>query len=432
MRPIFREEEGLWDHLMATHHYLGFRQLVGESLKYVAIMDGRWVALLGWGAAALACGPRDEWIGWSPELRWRRLRFLTNNQRFLILPGVRVKNLASRALALNLRRLSRDWQAVFDHPILLAETFVDHTRFAGTSYRAAGWLELGETRGYGRSSAQHYFFHGQPKTVWVRPLHPAARRILSVAFDAPILGGREAIVDLNAVVIEGQGGLLDRLAALPDPRKRRGIRHSQISILAVAVCACLAGARSFLAIGDWAAHLPQDILRRLGCRYHPLKRRYIPPSEPTIRRTLQAIDADALDRVAGEWVAAQGSGEALAFDGKTLRGAKGADGKRVHLMAALIHKEGLVVAQRAVDSKTNEITEAKPLLDPLDLREKVVTADAMHAQVELARYLVEEKGADYVFTVKGNQANLLGDIKALEEADFSPSIPSPGQGSRAN
>jgi len=431
VRPILPREERAWDELMAAHHYLGFRQLVGESLKYVAVLADKWVAWLGWGAAALACGPRDQWIGWVPERRWQRLRLVANNQRFLVLPGVRVRNLASRVLALNLRRLSSDWQAVFGHPILLAETFVDQRRFAGTCYLAAGWSRLGESRGYGRSG-RRYYFHGQPKTVWVRPLQRRAREVLAAPFDSPVLERRECMVDLNQVTIEGREGLLVRFSQLPDPRQRRWVRHTQTSILAVATCAGLAGARSFLAIGEWAASLPQEVLRRLGCRWHQGHRRFLPPSEPTIRRTLQAIDPDWLDRVVGDWLAGQCPQEAVAIDGKTLRGARRRDGGRVHLLAALVHQEGVVLAQQEVKAGSNELTATQPLLAPLDLRGKVVTADAMHAQVNLARHLVEEKGADYVFTVKGNQATLLEDIKALEEDDFSPSLPAVGPRTRSD
>lgn len=421
VRPIRTGEEREWDRLMAAHHYLGFQQLVGESLKYVAELEGRWVALLGWGTAAFKCGPRDKWIGWAPEQQWQRLKFVANNQRFLILPGVRVKNLASKVLAENTKRLSQDWERIYGHPVVLAETFVDQARFSGTCYLAAGWRALGRTRGYGRNGGR-YFHHGNPKTVLVKPLRPDARELLTAAFPPPELMAKEAAVDLNRVAIGGKGGLLEALAELKDPRKRRGIRHSQVSILAVAVCACLSGARSYAAIGEWAAELPQDLLRRLGCRWHEEKRRYIPPSEPTIRRTLQSVDADELDRILGEWLSAQCEGDALAVDGKTLRGSGGGDGKPVHLMAALVHKEGVVVAQRAVDEKSNEITALRPMLEPLDLRGKVVTADAMHAQVEHARFLVEEKGADYIFTVKGNQGNLLREIQELNPEDFSPLV----------
>ena len=403
---------------MATHHYLGFRRLVGESLRYVAEEAGQWLALLGWGSAAFKCGPRDRWIGWTPAQQWRRLRYVANNLRFLVLPDARRPNLASQVLGANLRRLARDWQAVFGHPVLLAETFVD-PRFAGSSYRAAGWQEVGRTRGYRRNGGR-YYFHGQPKRVWVRWLHRRGQAWLTAAFDAPSLHpGGPAMVDLNRLVAP-TGGLVALLEGLPDPRQRRGIRHRQAVVLAVAIAACLAGTRSFVAIGAWAAALPQEALQRLGCRWHPTRRCYLPPSEPTLRRTLQAADVDRVDEELGAWLQRQAPGTAVAVDGKTLRGAVDSAGRQMHLLSALVHKEGVVIAQRAVPAAHNEITEFQPLLAPLDLSGKVVTADALHTQREHARFLVEEKQADYVFTVKGNQPTLLADLQALAGDAFSP------------
>ncbi|MBS4007852.1 MAG: ISAs1 family transposase [Clostridium sp.] len=420
VRPIKPEEEPQWNRLMDEHHYLGFRQLVGESMKYVAELNGQWVALLGWGTAAFKCGSRDEWIGWSREQQWRRLLFLANNARFLILPQVRMPNLASKILSLNLRRLSADWMAVFGHKVVLAETFVEHSRFAGTCYQAAGWIQLGQTRGFGRNGGK-YYHHGLSKTIYVYPLHRSARQLLSAPFLAPELtGGQKPMVDLNKVNLGRNEGLLGQLQQLKDPRKRRGIRHSATSTLMVAVCAVLSGARNFLAIGEWAADLPQDLLRRLGCRFHPEKRTYIPPSEPTIRRHLQSVDADEFDRLINEWLAQQADPDAVAVDGKTLRGARDKDGKKLHLMSALLHKEGVVIAQKQVDRKTNEIPLFQPLLEPVDLKGKVVTADALHTQVEHATYLKEQKEADYFFTVKRNQGTLLKAIEDLEKEDFSP------------
>jgi len=350
---------------------------------------------------------------------------VVNNQRFLLL--ARIKNLASKTLALNLQRLSADWQAVFGHPVVLAETFVDPQRFAGTSYRAAGWLALGETRGFGRHGGR-YYHHGRPKEIWVRPLHPDARRLLSTPFFPPELHGREPmLVDLEQANLNGEGGLLARLRKLPDPRKRRGIRHEQAYILAVCACAVLSGALSFTAIAEWARLLPSQILKRLGARYNYRLARYVPPSEPTIRRTLQSVDAHQFDRIVGEWLADEADSDAVAVDGKTLCGARGPDGRQVHLLAALLHKEGAVIGQQQVDGKSNEITAFRPLLEPLDLEGKVVTADAMHAQREHARFLVEEKGADYFFILKGNQPDTLQALQDLEDEDFSPSPERTGQ-----
>ncbi len=139
VRLILPSEWSRWETLMRRHHYLGFSGMVGESLRYVAEWKDQWLALLGWQAAALKCRPRDHWIGWPPVLQYQRLHLIANNGRFLILPEVTLKNLASRILSLNLKRLSSDWQTVHGHPILLAETFVDPSRFTGACYRAAHW-----------------------------------------------------------------------------------------------------------------------------------------------------------------------------------------------------------------------------------------------------------------------------------------------------
>lgn len=420
VRPIIPGEEKTWNNLMATHHYLGFHSLTGKTLKYVALLDGQWVALIGWGSAVLKCAHREKWVGWSPEQKKQRLRYMANNQRFLILPGISIKNLASRILALNTKRLPADWEAAYGYPLLAVETFVDHNRFAGTCYRAAGWIPLGSTSGYGRKAGV-YFYHGQTKTVFVKPLFKNSRRILSAPFLPPELTGRgRAMVDLNNVSIHDKGGLLDYLARLKDTRKRRGIRHSQISILAVAICALLSGAKSFIAIGEWAAGLTQDMLKRLGCRYNERLRAYIPPSEPTLRRTLQSVDAEEADRLIGQWLESQAQGNAVAVDGKVLRGSKGPDGKRVHLVSAFLHREKMVIAQQQVDKKSNEIRAFKPLLKPLDLQGKVITADAMQTQVENARFIVDDKKADYIFPIKQNQGNLFETVRKIKDEDFSP------------
>ena len=132
VRPIEAAERERWDELIRAHHYLGLKALVGRSLRYVAHCEGQWLALLGWASAAKKCAARDAWIGWSAPLQWQRIGLLANNARFVLLPGPRVPNLASKILAANLARLSADWLSVHGQPLLLAETFVDPTRFAGT------------------------------------------------------------------------------------------------------------------------------------------------------------------------------------------------------------------------------------------------------------------------------------------------------------
>jgi len=159
----------------------------------------------------------------------------------------------------------------------------------------------------------------------------------------------------------------------------------------------------------------------LWSRYDDKQRCYIPPSEPTIRRVLQSINAEAVDQAIYGWLNSLFSGSAVAFDGKVLKGARDHNGKQVHLLSAIIHQEGITIAQRQVESKTNEIPTARPLLETLDLKDKVVTADALHTQKDLARFLVKDKKADYLFTVKDNQQTLKDDIKALAlNEGFSP------------
>jgi hypothetical protein len=410
-----------WDRLMREHHYLGFRGFVGESLRYVAVWQGRWVALLGWCAAALKCQARDRWIGWPEVVQWRRLSLVVNNARFLILPGERVVNLASRVLALNLKRLSRDWELAHGHPVFLAETFVDPRRFAGTCYRAAGWLEVGTTRGYGRRAGR-YEAHGEPKSVWVRPLVRQAAERLCTPVGGPMLKAPARPMKLSR---SKANELLKILMSLPDSRHLRGRRHDQTSILAISICAVLCGMCSYVAIAEWAARCSQNLLERLGCRRDPLTRLRTPPSEPTIRRVLQSIDAEQVDRALGGWIARLGGGEgtAVAIDGKTLRGAQRASGGQVHLLSALLHGSAVTLGQCEVDAKSNEIPAAPILLSPIELRGMTVTADALHTQRELARFLVEEKEAEYCFTVKDNQPTLKQDIAALfESVAFPPCL----------
>jgi hypothetical protein len=180
-------------------------------------------------------------------------------------------------------------------------------------------------------------------------------------------------------------------------------------------------------LGEFAAALTQAQLKRLGARFNRKTQRHEAPTESTLRRVLQGSDAAALDQALGQWFFQHSApDEAIAVDGKTLRGARRQDGSKVHLLSAFLHQQGITVAQREVDQKTNEIPELPRLLQPLDLAGRVVTADALHTQKETARYIVEEKKADYLFTVKDNQKTLRDDIAALDESDFSPGAPDGG------
>ena len=169
--------ESLYNSLVHQYHYLGYRQIVGSHLKYLAFMDQRPVACLGWGSAAWSVKSRDAFIGWDKPTKEKNLHFVVNNTRFLILPWVKVKCLASKILALNAHRISSDWLAVYHYPVILLETFVEKERFLGTCYRAANWLRLGQTKGTAKRGHDH-LFHGTIKDVYVYPLRKNFRKEL--------------------------------------------------------------------------------------------------------------------------------------------------------------------------------------------------------------------------------------------------------------
>ena len=254
--------------------------------------------------------------------------------------------------------------------------------------------------------------------MFVRPLHKRALHWLTDPLPNPTLIREVSPMRFTKNQIDD---LLDGLRALPDPRHKQGLRHRKISILAIAICAVLCGARSYAAIAEWAKRCSQKMLKRLWCRFDEKTQRYVSPSEPTIRRLLQSIDAEAVDQSLGGWLRGLFTGDAIGFDGKVLKGARREDGSQVHPLSAFVHQEGITVAQRQIAAKSNEIPAARPLLEPLDLKGKVITADAMHTQRQLAQFLVEEKDAHYCFTVKDNQQTLKEDIAALSlNENFPP------------
>jgi predicted transposase YbfD/YdcC len=215
--------------------------------------------------------------------------------------------------------------------------------------------------------------------------------------------------------------LLAALAAVDDPRARRGVRHDLVAVLAIGVCAVLAGARTFTAIAEWAHDLPAGVRVGLGLRRKA-------PSESTIRRTLQTVDAEVLDRSISAWLMIRSTPptarpaltpavRVIAIDGKSARGARGPDGRAVHLLAALDHDSGVVLGQTVVDGKTNEINAFAPLLDRIDITGAIITADALHTQHRHADYL-QSRGAHYVLTVKRNQPSLHCQLRALPWAQI--------------
>ena len=168
----------LWNEYIDRYHYLGYQPLPGAQMRYVARNgDGQLLALLGFGAAAWKAAPRDDFIGWTPPQRKQRLHLVVNNARFLILPWVTSRNLASTLLAKVARQLPADWDRHYGHRPVILETFVEIPRFRGTCYKAANWIHVGDTQGRGKLDRFHEAALPR-KSIWVLPLVRNFRRKL--------------------------------------------------------------------------------------------------------------------------------------------------------------------------------------------------------------------------------------------------------------
>lgn len=170
--------EPAFKHLMNTYHYLGYSRPVGQNMRYVILgSQGQYLGCLLFGAAAWKIKDRDQWIGWSPDVRERNIGLICNNTRFLILDWIRIPHLASHVLGRCLRRLSQDWIRYYGTEIALVETFVDTSRYAGTCYKAANWLHVGQSKG--RTRQDRDWTIGVPiKDILVYPLQRDFRNFL--------------------------------------------------------------------------------------------------------------------------------------------------------------------------------------------------------------------------------------------------------------
>lgn len=342
VRPVEHGEEQRYQALMQAHHYLGALPKISETLWYVGSVGAQWVALLQFSAAALKCAPRDRWIGWSYRHQYARLKLITSNSRFLILPDWHRPNLASRTLSLCLKRLCADWLERFGHRLLLVETFVDPQRFRGTLYRAANWSDVGQSQGYRRIGEGYSAHTDVPKKVFVRALHPDARELLR----APILDPAYRIGAPKMLLTATQMRSLPAFFAdIPDPRRAQGRRHRLVTILSLAAAAVLCGMRGYKAIADWVQSLSPAARERFGCRFDRGSR--LVPSEYVIRDALIRVDPQALDRALQRWNAAFGREDtSLAIDGKTMCNALDAHGARTHIMSVIGHQSQACYTQK--------------------------------------------------------------------------------------
>ena len=269
--------------------------MFGRPLRQVAILDGTWLALLGWQPGALRVAVRDRWIGWSRQQKLRRLHLIAQNVRFVILPAAEGrKNLASTVLGLSLRRLSHDILHANGHPVLLAESFLDRALHSGPCYRAAYWQPLGFTSGYARQRGPtaRWQHHGQPKQVPVYLLASNVQALLSQPEEQGHWFGPPKDPPAQAAVL---GSLFESLQQLPHCRSGHGRSDSLASLLCLAASAHRAGHRGVTAYSQYAELLSQPQRKAAGCWFNSRLQRYSAPVPSTFHKALVQLLAEVFE-----------------------------------------------------------------------------------------------------------------------------------------
>jgi hypothetical protein len=407
---------------------------VGDYLRQVVEIEGKPVALLGWGPACYALKDRDLWISWSVTQRLERLKLIVQNRRFLVLtPKGESPNLASQAMGAALRVLAQQWQEHFGYRPLLAESFTDPEAYAGTCYKASNWEAVGHSAGYSRHRADFYIPNDRPKRLWLRPLVPEARPLLrSVELPADCRAGLTSppsgTLPVNA---EQLGSLLNVFRQAPDPRDAN-TRYRIGPVLALIAMALLAGRREIAEIARFATTLTQPQRRRLGLpRKKGTRAFHEVPGYGVFYQVLTRMNPEAFATLLNGWLQSRSGTlpQALALDGKMIR-------DHIGLLTLAQHEDGAPQAMAVYDQKEGtprcEQTAASALLEKLPaLDGKIITADPLHCQRHHARTVVE-KGGDYLFQIKGNQPNLLKQAQGLDALKDTPFLPRPIRGTDAS
>jgi hypothetical protein len=432
VRPLAAEELERFEALLAEKHYLGTAPPVGDFLRQVVIREGRWVALLVWGPAALKLKDREQWMGWNRALAAERLKLVVQNRRYLLLhERGEEPNLASAALAAACRSLPGQWQECFGYTPLIAESFTDPEAYSGTCYKASGWQPVGMTEGHSRHRADFFVPNGRPKRLWLKELCPQARQKALASPLAPehapaVMPVAHGLLPLSQAQ---RRSLMEVLRRAPDPRGKN-TRFRIGPVLSMVAMALLCGARQISEIARFAHRLHPRQRAELGL---PLKkgarRFYEVPTYSVFYEVLTRMDADAFAALLSDWLGEQQGAlpGALALDGKMIRDIIGT-------VSLVDVEDGSPVAIAVMDQKENtqrcEMKVAQQLLAAMpSLDGKTITADPLHCQKETAR-IIAEKGGEYFLQIKGNQPTLLQ--YARIQASSAPLFSRPSAGMDAS
>ena len=404
-------------------HYLGAPGPHQRELVQVAVRGEQVVAVLVWTRAARKLAARESWVGWDPRTRTRRLPLVVQNSRFLVLAEQRQPNLASRVLGLAVAALPEQWERRTGVCPLLAETFVDPERYAGTCYKAAGWIEVGSTAGFARHGDDYYVAHDKPKRLWLRPLTGGARERLREP-QAALVGEKQRAFGQLPVPAKTASSLAEAMRAVADPRTATGRQFPLHAMLASAVLAFACGARTVSDVFRFVQELSAAQRRALGFRCAPdTWRRVPPPGEGCWRKVLSRVVPGELAQAVVAWQLSQASlPPLLAIDGKTLH-------RGLATLVSLVDAQtGEPLVQLAQCGPGHEKTLAHELVKALPaglLEDKLVAGDALYADATLVRALVQEQGAITLVQLKDNLPAVTARAQRLL-ADHAPPFCPPG------
>lgn len=418
---------------LQSEHYLGDVPR-GRQLLQVVECDAQAVALLDWGPATWKLADREEWIGWTPQQRTQRLALVVLNRRFLMLGPTRMPNLASRSLALALRALPEHWKQAHGYQPLLAETFSDIEAYEGTCYKTSNWIACGQTQGFGRHRIDYYRPHGRPKKLWLKPLNPNTRRILT-AVDLPpayrqarLSGTPERDLPLHKPQIESLGQFLRQHFA--DPR-RANRSFPGWSLLALVALALLAGRDTLAGIQRYGQFLTQQQRTWLGfpCKRGTAFRKA--PSYTVLRNLFLKIDPHPFADALNDWLQSHLGTlpRALAIDGKWIR-------DRALSLCLSDHETGAPVALGFAREKTpadqsrspdqlkreGEQTVAQRIYASLCLDNATVTGDALNNNRPQAQAVLDA-GGNYFFQLKNEDRHAYQ--AAQRQVGTTPLLPIP-------
>lgn len=427
VREITKKELADWKELAGRFHYMGEGHPAGDTMRLVVECEGEWLGLFLWGSAAYRLKDRDAWIGWNPAQQAQRQKLVVQNRRFVMLGEQGASpNLASRMLGLVIRELPEMWEKKFGYQPLLAETFSDIEARAGTCYKAAGWLALGESRGYSRHRADYFVPNDRPKKIWVKPLRPNAVKGLR-APEVPAECAKGAGSDADGVMPVNVGkidSLQDWLRRVRDPRAGNTVFRID-SMLLIITLAIFSGHRNLVQIVRFGNRMTLRQREAVGLpRYRKDSRYRKVPSYSAFYNLLRQMDVDEFARVLNDWLAHhEGSlPAALALDGKFIR-------ETVGLVCMVDHETGAPHAMGKASQKEGEGQDCelkagqRLIRERKELNNKVITADALHLQADTARDILE-RGGEYILQAKGNQKTTRREAEVLT-SDLSPFLPGP-------